>query len=100
PKEVGLVFLSLSKTDENRYEVARKLVVVADGQRFNLGETRRSKQSQDGLFIETMTAAIPVDDFIVVSNAKQVKLKLGLTVVDLTSAQINALRVMASYISD
>lgn len=100
PKEVALVFLSLSKTDENRYEVARKLVVVADARRFDWGETRRSKQSQDGLFIETMTATIPLDDFVFVSNAKQVKLKLGLTVVDLTAPQIKALRIMASYLTE
>jgi hypothetical protein len=100
PKEVALVFLSLSKTDENRYELARKLLVIADERRFDWGETQRAKQNQSGLFVETMTVAIPVDDFIFVSNAKQVKLKLGLTVVDLTAAQINALRVMASYLSE
>jgi len=97
PKEVALVFLSLSKTDESRYELARKLVVVADERKFDWGETQRSKQAQNGLFMETMTATIPVDDFIFVSNAKQVKIKLGLTAVELTTAQISALRVMASY---
>lgn len=47
-----------------------------------------------------MTIAIPADDFIFVSNAKQVKVKLGLTVVDLTPIHINALRIMASYLNE
>jgi hypothetical protein len=98
PKSIALFFLSLSKTDENRYESARKVIVVADERRFDWGETQRSKQAQNGLFIETMTIAAPIDDFLFVTGAKQVKLKLGLTEVELTTDQMKLLRLLASYI--
>src|SRR5436190_12583623 len=38
PKEIALIILSLSHTDENRYEAAQRLTALADGQRFNWGE--------------------------------------------------------------
>ena len=98
PKEIVLIFFSLSKNDENRYESARKLTVMADGRRFDCGETQRSKQTQDGLFIETMTIAIPFDHFLFFSNAKQVKVKLGLTELELSNTQITALKLLASYV--
>ena len=98
PKEIALFFFSLSKTDENRYETARKLSVVADGRRFDWGETQRSKQAQNGLFIETMTASVPIDDFLFITKAKQVKLRLGLTEVELAAEQMRVLQLLASYI--
>ena len=100
PKDIALVFLSLSKTDENRYESARKLIVVADERRFDWGEMARSKQAKDGLFIETMTTAVPVDDFLFLTSARQVKLRVGLTELELTTDQIKVLRLLASYIAE
>jgi hypothetical protein len=100
PKEITLIVLSLSRTDESRYGVTRKLSAVADGQRFEWGETRHAKEAQNGLFIEVMTANVPMDDFLAVSKAKAVKIKIGLTEVELSSAQINILRLTASYITD
>lgn len=100
PNEIVLIFLSLSHTDENRYDAARKLTVFADGQRLDWGETQHSKQSQNGLFIETMMARVPMDDFLLVSKARQVKLKLGLTEVELSEPQIKILRVIASYLTE
>jgi hypothetical protein len=100
PNEIILIFLSLSHTDENRYDAARKLTVFADGQRLDLGETQRSKQAQNGLFIETMMARVPMDDFLLVSNAKQVKLRLGLTEIELSEPQIKILRLTASYLTE
>ena len=98
PKEIALVFLSLSKTDENRYEASRKLSVIADEQHFNWGEAQGTKQAQSGLFLETMTASVPIDDFLFITKAKQVKLRLGLTEVELGAEQMSALRLLASYI--
>jgi hypothetical protein len=100
PKDIALVFLSLSKTDENRYETARRLLVTADERKFNWGETQRSKQAKDGLFIETLTTVVPVDDFLFLTNATKVKLRVGLTELELTSDQIKILRLLASYISE
>ena len=98
PKEIALVFLSLSKTDENRYEASRRLSVVADERHFNWGETQRTKQQQNGLFMETMTVSVPIDDFLFITKAKPVKLRLGLTEVELGGEQMSVLRLLASYI--
>ncbi len=100
PKEVLLMFFSLSSIEQNSYDPARKLSVFVDGNRLDWGETQRTKQAQNGLFIEIMMAKIPVDDFLQVSRAKQVKLRLGLTEVELTSSQIDLLRLMATYLTD
>ena len=98
PSEIALVFFSLSKTDENRYETTHRLIVVADDRRFDWGEAQRSKQQQNGLFIETMTASVPFHDFLFIARAKQVKLRLGLTEVGLADAQLSVLRMLASYV--
>lgn len=48
PKEVALIFISLSASDENKYETARKLTVLADGERLALGEAQcRSNRKVD-----------------------------------------------------
>src|ERR1700752_702372 len=97
PKEVILIFLSLSSSDSNKYETARKLTVTADGQKFLVGEASHGKQSQNNLFIETMTASMQMEDFLRVCKAKQVTMKLGLTEVELTPEHIATLRLAASY---
>lgn len=100
PKDIVLIILSLSHTDENRYDVARKLMVVVDGKRLDWGETQRSKQSQNGLFVETMIASVPMDDFLLMSRAKSVKIRIGLTEVELSASQIDILRLTASYLTE
>jgi hypothetical protein len=99
PKEVALIFVSLSAMDVNKYESTRQLTVVADGQRFPLGETQRSKQAQNGLFIESMAAIVPFDMFLRICRAKDVTMKLGLTTVKLSTQQITLLRAAASYMA-
>lgn len=100
PTEIILILLSLSRTDDNRYDGACKLTVVADGKRLDWGQTQRTKQTQGGVFIEMMTAKISMDDFLLVSKAKQVKLRLGLTEVELSASQIDVLRLTASYLTE
>ncbi len=99
PKEVALIFISLSASDVDKYESARKLKVVADGQQFALGETQRSKQAQQGLFIESMVAVVPSDIFFRICWAKEVRIKLGLTEVKLSTDQVTMLRAAASYMT-
>jgi hypothetical protein len=74
--------------------------VTADGQRLVLGETRHSKEVQNGLFIESMMIAIPIDDFLRVCRSKQVTMKLGFTEVELSPPQMDILRLAASYMTE
>jgi len=99
PKEVSLLFVSLSATDEDKYESARKVTVVADDQRLNLGEAQRSKQAHNGLFIESMAIVIPSDIFLRICWAKELTIKLGFTEVRLSADQITRLRSAASYMT-
>ncbi|HEY6121501.1 MAG TPA: hypothetical protein VIV66_16190 [Pyrinomonadaceae bacterium] len=100
PEAVALVFLSLSKSDVDKYEAARKLTIVADGQRFPFGEAQRSKQATNGLFIETLTISIPIDVFLRVFRSKEVSLKLGFTEVELLPAQIVIFQAFGSYATE
>jgi hypothetical protein len=99
PKEIALIFFSLSATNADRYETARKLTITVEDQPFPLGETQRSKQTQNGVFIESMVTVVPTDFFLRISQAKEVTMKLGTTEVKLTSEQISILRVAASYMT-
>ncbi len=97
PKEATLIFISISASDVNKYESARKLTVWADGQRVGLGEANWAKQSQNKLSIEILTIAVPFDTFSQIARAKQVTFRLGETEIRLASANITALRAAEGY---
>jgi hypothetical protein len=100
PKEIVLIFLSLSATEMNKYESARKLTFIADGHRIALGETQHSKQAQKGLFMESMMITIPTDVFLRVCWSKEVTMKLGFTEIELSPEHITILRAAASYMTE
>jgi hypothetical protein len=100
PAEVTLIFLSLSASDTSKYESARKLTVTADGQHLALGEARYSKQAQNGLFVESLMIAIPIDVFLRVCGSKDVTMKIGFTEIELSPKQIEILRIAASYMTE
>ena len=54
PTEITLILFSLSHVDENNYGATHKLSAVADGHRFDWGETSHAKQATNGVFIEVM----------------------------------------------
>jgi hypothetical protein len=100
PKEVALVFVSLSTSDMNKYVSTRKLTVTLDGERLAVGETQHSKQSQNGLFIETMPITIPMDLFLRISQAHDVTMKLGFTEIKFRPEHMHILRIAASYMTE
>jgi hypothetical protein len=100
PREVALIFLSLSPLDTNKYESARKLSITADGEKVFAGPTQYSKQSQNGLFVESLTALIPFDAFLRLCRSKEASIKLGFTEVALSAKQIMLLQAFASYASE
>ena len=100
PTDCLLFFFSLTKTDQNKYDPARKLTITADDQRLELGETNRSKQAQNGVFVESMLINVKMEDFLRISRAKTVKIKLGITEVNLTPEQIKLLKLTASYLTE
>lgn len=97
PKEVALVFISLTAAAANKYESARKLTIIADGERFMCGETQRTTQSEKGLFIESLMSVVPFETFVKVARAKEVTVKLGFTEVKLKPEQVMLLREAASF---
>jgi len=100
PAEVNLIFLSLSTSDMTKYDVARKLSVTVDGQHLVLGEAEHAKQTQNGLFVETLKLAIPLDVFLRICRSKEVKLKVGVTEVPLLEQHMEILRIAASYMTE
>ncbi|CAN5792709.1 hypothetical protein BH18ACI4_BH18ACI4_08280 [soil metagenome] len=97
PKEVGLVFLSLTTEATNKYESARQLTIIADEERLRCGETRRATQTEKGLFVESLMTVVPFETFVKVARAKEVTVKLGVTEVTLKPEQVLMLRAAASY---
>ncbi|CAN5761538.1 hypothetical protein BH20ACI3_BH20ACI3_25160 [soil metagenome] len=97
PKEVALVFLSLTTAATNKYESARQLTITADENRFGCGETQRTTQTEKGLFMETLMTVVPFETFVKIAQAKEVKLKLGITEVKLEPEHVLMLRAAASY---
>ncbi len=100
PREVVLVFVSLSGAEVDKYEASRKLTVIIGEQRLPMGEAKHSKQSEGNLFIEKMTISIPMELFLRMGRAKAVTLKLGFTEVPLTAAQLTILRAAGSYMTE
>jgi hypothetical protein len=100
PKEVALVFVSLSTSDMNKYVSTRKLTVTLDGERLAVGETQHSKQTQNGFFVETMPITIPMDLFLRISQAHEVTMKLGFTEIKFTPEHLQILRIAASYMTE
>jgi hypothetical protein len=97
PKEVALVFISLTASAANKYESARALTIIADGERFRWGETQRTTQTRDGLFMESLMTVVPFETFVKVAGAKEVTVKLGITEVKLKPAQVKMLQAAATY---
>ena len=100
PKEIALLFMSLSATDDSRYESARKLTLIINDEPFALGETSRSRQIQNGVFIDTMVLKISTDVFVRLAQAKTARVKLGMTEVALKPTHFDILRVAVSYMTD
>ena len=99
PREVALLFISFSRSDTDKYDAARMLTVTTNTQKYPLGETKRTKQAQEGLFIETMAAVVPMDTFVSICWSKEVTIRLGLTDVKLSPDQISLLRAAVSYMT-
>ncbi len=97
PKEVTLLFISLSASGVNKYESAHKVTVWADEQRFPLGEAGWSKQAQGTVSIELLAAIVPYDTFSRIAHAKEVHIRLGETEIRLATNHITALRAAEGY---
>lgn len=97
PKEVALVFISLTSAAADKYESARQLTITAGAERFKFGQTQRTTQSEKGLFMESLMTIVPFETFEKVAWAKEVTIKLGITEVKLTPDQVLMLRAAASY---
>lgn len=96
PKEVALVFISLTSAPSTKYESAQ-LTIIAGGERFRCGQTQRTTQSNKGVFMESLTAVVPFETFVKVARASDVTVKLGITEVKLNPKQVLMLRAAASY---
>jgi hypothetical protein len=99
PKEIALVFVSLSVSAGEGYENARKLTVTADARKYPFGGMQRSVQTINGVAAESLLTVMPYETFLAIAYAKKVSLKIGLTEVELTPEHIKTLRAAASYMA-
>jgi hypothetical protein len=104
PSYLFLGFISASEDIRFKTDYDRRLYVLADGQRFDLGEMalndsefQRNKR-WDNLthYSESTWQLIPYETFLQIVNAKNVEMKIGNTEIRLSENHLEALRDIAS----
>jgi hypothetical protein len=101
PDHVSLWFYSTSK--DWQFLDYRQLLVVADGERFDFGETARVQSNVDANrytrhvnVSETLGVMIPLNSFLKIINSKSVEIRLGQIEFKLAPDHLEALRDFAS----
>lgn len=103
PDDVALWFYSYSS--QWRFLRNRSLMVIADGERLDLGGAARvDSKVNSGRFSgvtvsETLGALVPLDKFLKIANAKSVEMQLGNAEFQLAPDHLEALKDFASRMS-
>lgn len=82
---------------KEKYEKSRHLIVLADGQRFDLGDLDRDVDDEEGILIfEKMMTTVPFRTVIKIANSQSVEMQLNEIEFKVPSAALEALRDFAS----
>ena len=102
PKQIVLGFQSLTQ-DKTKFAQERELTVTADGSQLNFGEmTITDRRIDSGIqlrdttfYRETLELPVAYEDFLRITKAAKVSVRLGKTNFDLQSGQLQSLRALA-----
>jgi len=100
PTSIVLSFLSIAQ-DEFKYSSDDEVTVTADAVRFDFGNVRIADRRVDTnmgspYYRETLEVSIRIDNFLSITNAAEVKVRLGKVEFDLSTGQIKSLRALGS----
>lgn len=100
PKNVDLTFYSLSNSAKYGMAAARVLEIFADDKSVFKESLERSLQtfSRKTTYEETLSTELDFPAFEKMAQAKAVSMSLGATKIDLTAAQLEAIKQMYSLI--
>lgn len=98
PKFIGWHIISASMKPE--YTLNRSLIVIADGQRYNLGEMYLKNSSVHGGYVlENLVIVIPNDTFLKIANAQKIEMQVGYKEFKMDENIYQTLRDLASRIT-
>jgi hypothetical protein len=96
PKSILWIFFSPSPTESQTYAISHGVIVLADGERFNLGDTTHKLTYNEGFFIEAMLLDVPFKTLVKISKAKSVEIQIGSTDFAASPQLLMAMREFAS----
>jgi hypothetical protein len=98
PNDLMLVFASPSFVETNQYKNNRSLILLADGERYVLGEASYEVKYDMPLYLEVMAVKVPYNTVMKLSEAKKIEMQFGSTEFALNESLIEALRYLAGRI--
>jgi hypothetical protein len=86
-----------SKSDDWRFDSYRDLIILADGERIEVGKMMfADRDIRGGIYHEYLSIPISTDDFLKMVNAHKVEIKVGAEEFGLKDSHLEALRDLAS----
>ncbi|MCI0663785.1 MAG: hypothetical protein L0220_22215 [Acidobacteria bacterium] len=107
PETIALKIISVSNAFKHVDERARKLIVLVDGQQFDLGAMQMENMGRGASFsrysgdlVEEMSVSVSQEDFAKIANAKKVEMQLGSKDFSLKDKHLDALRELLGLTSE
>lgn len=107
PETISLNIISISNGFKHFDERARKLIVLADGEQFDLGAMQIEDMGRgpsfsrySGGLVEVMSVSVPQESFAKIANAKKVEMQLGSKEFSLKNKHLDALRELLNLITE
>ncbi|MGH9841856.1 MAG: hypothetical protein ACREEM_24130 [Blastocatellia bacterium] len=107
PEIISLKIISISNAFKHIDERARKLIVLTDGEQFDLGTMQMENMGRgpsfsrySGDLVEEMSVSVSREGFAKIANAKKVEMQLGSKEFSLKDKHFDALREFLSLISE
>ncbi|MCI0392478.1 MAG: hypothetical protein MOB07_27415 [Acidobacteria bacterium] len=100
PETISLKIISTSNAFKHIDERARKLIVLADGEQFDLGTMQMEDMGRgpsfsrySGGIVEEMSVSVSQEGFAKITNAKKVEMQLGSNEFSLKDKHLDALSI-------
>jgi len=99
PKTVIGVFMSASPSEYEKYKISRGVIILADGERINLGTATHALDYRNGFYIEAMLVDIPFEVLQKINRARSVEVQIGSTEFVVSPVLQDAMREFAGKLA-
>ena len=97
PNDLMLIFASPSFVETNQHKSNRSLIILADDERYVMGEASYEVKYDMPLYLEIMAVKVPYNSFMKLSEAKKIEMQFGSAEFTLNESLMEALRSLASH---